>query len=430
MNGLSRRQFLGASAAAVTAACVRSRHSVFGANDRVGVCVVGVNGRGQSHMSGFTDSAMSEVVALCDPDERVLDERAKQLAAKTGKTPKKYVDIRDALADETVHAIGIATPNHWHSLATIWACQAGKDVYVEKPLSHNVWEGRQVVAAAKKYGRIVQHGTQRRSESNWMRDIALLQSGEIIGPVYMARALCYKRRDGLPAAADQDPPAHLHWRLWQGPAAEKPYNPLYVHYNWHWFWHYGNGDIGNQGVHQMDVAAWGMNKGLPVKIQSAGGRYTYNDPCETPNTQVATFTYADGTMTAFEVRGRWTNKEEGVGVGNLFYADRGYYVEGKGFFNEKGESITVDAAKYPEPKSMGPYDNFLRAVHERDESLIRGTALDGHVASAHCHLANVAYRLSRTIEFDPETETCPGDAEANALLTREYHAEFEAPALA
>lgn len=422
---LSRRRFLGSSAAAVIAAGTFGRGSVFGANERIGVCVMGVNGRGGSHIGGFSGSTMSEVVALCDPDEQVLERRVKEVALKTGKAPKTYTDIRDALADDSIHVVSIATPNHWHTLGTVWACAAGKDVYVEKPLSHEVWEGRQVVAAAKKYNRIVQHGTQRRSETRWIRDIQLLQSGEIIGPLYMARALCYKRRDGLPEAADQDAPAHLHWRLWQGPATEKAYNPLYVHYNWHWFWHYGNGDIGNQGVHQMDVGAWGMNKGLPVKIQSMGGRYTYDDSCETPNTQLATFTYADGTIMAFDVRGRPTNSEEGVGVGNLFYGKTGYYVEGKGFFDDGGKPIEIDDAKYPVAEESGHYENFLKAVKARDESFIHGTALDGHIASAHCHLANVAYRLGRTIEFDPATETCPNDAEANAMLRRQYEAGFE-----
>ena len=422
---LSRRRFLEASASAVIAAGALARGPVFGANDRIGVCVMGVNGRGTAHISGFTDSPMSEVVALCDPDEQVLERRAKEVETKTGKAPKKYVDIRDALADESIHVVSIATPNHWHTLGTVWACAAGKDVYVEKPLSHEVWEGRQVVAAAKKCNRIVQHGTQGRSETRWIRDVQLLQSGEIIGPLYMARALCYKRRDGLPAKADQDAPPYLHWRLWQGPAPEKPYNPLYVHYNWHWFWHYGNGDIGNQGVHQMDVGAWGMNKGLPVKIQSTGGRYTYDDPCETPNTQLAAFTYADGTIMAFEVRGRSTNAEEGVGVGNLFYGKTGYYVQGKGFFDDNGKPIEIDEAKYPVAEESDHFENFLKAVKARDESLVHGTALDGHVAAAHCHLANIAFRLGRTIEFDPATETCPNDSEANAMLRRQYEAGYE-----
>jgi predicted dehydrogenase len=424
---LSRRKFLGASAAAVVAAGTMGKQTVFGANGRISVCVMGVNGRGQSHMQGFSKSALSDVTALCDPDEKVLAERAALVERATGKKPKTYTDIHDVLADDSIDVLSIATPNHWHSLATIWACQAGKDVYVEKPLSHEVWEGRKLVEAVEKYDRIVQHGTQGRSDATWLRDIALLQSGEIIGDLYMARALCFKQRDALPFKANEEPPAHLDWRLWQGPATEQAYNPLYVHYNWHWFWHYGNGDIGNQGVHQMDIGAWGMNRGLPVKVQSSGGRYGYDDPCETPNTQVATFTYADGTMLAFEVRGRWTNEEAGLGVGNLFYASDGYYVQGKGFFDKNGKPIEVDESQHPKPKQNDYYENFLMAVKARDKAQIHGTALEGHISSAHCHLANIAYRLGRTVKFDPINEAIIGDEEANAMLKRTCHPEFEVP---
>ena len=427
---LSRRRFLGASAAAVIAAGTMTKGRVYGANDKIGVCVMGLNGRGGSHLDGFGKNPESEVVAICDVDEKVLEENASTLEKVTGKRPKTYIDVRDALKDDAVQVLSIATPNNWHSLAAIWACQAGKDVYVEKPLSHDVWEGRQLVAAVQQTGRIVQHGTQRRSEGRWMRDIPLLQSGEIIGPLYMARALCYKRRDAIPVAQDQEPPANLHWRLWQGPATEKSYNPMYVHYNWHWFWHYGNGDIGNQGVHQMDIAAWGMNKGLPVKVFSAGGRYTYQDACETPNTQVATFTYADGTMLEFEVRGRWTHSEEGVGVGNLFYGNDGYYIEGKGFFDKGGKLIELDEAKYPIPPSVDHFATFLKAVRSRKEEEVHGTAAEGHVSSAHCHLANIAYRTGAGLTFDPQAEKFVNAPEADLLLTREYHPEFAVPQLA
>lgn len=427
---MTRRAFMGASTAAVLAAGVLARGKVFGANERIGVCVMGLNGRGGAHYEAFSKSPDSEVVALCDVDEKVLEEAAYRVEKATGKRPKTYVDIREALNDPAVQAVGIATPNHWHSLAAIWAVQAGKDVYVEKPLSHEVWEGRQLVEAVKKTGRIVQHGTQRRSENTWRRDIALLQSGEIIGPLYMARALCYKRRDAIPRDTDQEPPANLHWRLWQGPASEKPYNPMYVHYNWHWFWHYGNGDIGNQGVHQMDVAVWGLNKGLPVRMFSGGGRYTYTDACETPNTQVATFTYADGTLLQFEVRGRWTNKEEGVGVGNLFYGQNGYYVEGKGFFDTNGKPIALDDGKYPKPGDIDHFQHFLNVVKSRKQEDIHGNALEGHISSAHCHLANVAYRVGRSLDFDPQMESFKNADDANALLKREYHPDFTMPALA
>lgn len=427
---LSRRHFLGASAAAVLAAGTMTRGRVYGANDKIGVCIMGLNGRGGSHRDAFSKNPDSEVVALCDVDENVLNENLGIVEKETGKRPKGYKDIREALIDPAIHALSIATPNNWHSLAAIWACQAGKDVYVEKPLSHEVWEGRQLAAAVEKTGRIVQHGAQRRSEGRWIRDIALLQSGEIIGPVYMARALCYKRRDAVEIAQDQAPPATLDWRLWQGPATEKAYNPMYVHYNWHWFWHYGNGDIGNQGVHQMDIAAWGLNKGLPVKVFSAGGRYTYQDACETPNTQVATFTYADGTLLEFEVRGRWTHAEEGVGVGNLFYANDGYYVEGKGFFDKNKKPIELDEAKYPIPASNDHFGNFLKAVRSRKNEDLHGTALEGHISSAHCHLANVAYRMGSSLTFDPKTETFVNAPEADKLLRREYHPDFKVPQLA
>ncbi|HPO15570.1 MAG TPA: Gfo/Idh/MocA family oxidoreductase [Candidatus Hydrogenedentes bacterium] len=425
---MSRRTFLGTSAAAVLAAGTMTKGKVFGANEKIGACVMGVNGRGGAHYEAFTKSPDSEVVALCDVDEKVLEEAAHRIEKVTSKRPKTYTDIREALNDKAVHVLGIATPNHWHSLAAIWAVQAGKDVYVEKPLSHEVWEGRQLAEAAKQTGRIVQHGTQSRSEASWRRDLALLQSGEIIGPLYMARALCYKRRDAVPIAQDQDPPAHLHWRLWQGPASEKPYNPMYVHYNWHWFWHYGNGDIGNQGVHQMDIAVWGLNKGLPVRVFSAGGRYTYEDACETPNTQVATFTYADGTLLQFEVRGRWTNKEEDVCVGNLFYGQNGYYVGGKGFFDADSKPIVIDESKYPKPEDINHFQHFLNVVKSRKQEDIHGNALEGHISSAHCHLANIAYRIGRTLEFDPQTETFKKAKDANKLLRRKYHPDFTVPA--
>ncbi len=427
---LTRRTFLGTSAAAVLAAGMMTKGKVFGANGRIGVCVVGLNGRGGSHYEAFSKSDRSEVVALCDVDEAVLKEAADIVEKATGKRPKEFTDIRDALAYSAIDAVSIATPNHWHSLATILAVQAGKDVYVEKPLSHEVWEGRQLAEAVKKTGRIVQHGTQSRSDGVWIRDIALLRSGEIIGPLYMARALCYKRRNAVPVSPDQEPPANLHWRLWQGPASEKPYNAMYVHYNWHWFWHYGNGDIGNQGVHQMDIAVWGMNKGLPVKVSSSGGRFTYEDACETPNTQLATFTYADGTLLQFEVRGRFTNSEDGVGVGNLFYGQDGYYVKDKGFFGKDGKLIELDPAKYPVPDMPSHFENFLTAVESRKQEDIHGTAEEGHISSAHCHLANVAYRMDRSLQFDPKTETFKGADDANALLKRDYHPEFAVPQIA
>ncbi len=439
---ISRRHFLNSSAA-VLAAGVMTHGRVWGANEKIGVCVVGVNGRGGSHIEGFSKSPDSEVVALCDVDARVLERVAKQVEKETGKKPKTYRDMREAFTDPDVDVVSIATPNHWHTLAAVWAAQAGKHVYVEKPASHNIYEGQQLVAAAEKYNVVIQHGTQSRSDRQWLRDIALLQSGEIIGPLYMARGLGYKNgnRGAIGNEPDSDAPETLDWDLWQGPASRKPFNKMYHPYNWHWFWHWGNGEIGNQGIHQLDIAAWGMNRGLPVRVDSVGGRYTYEDAGETPNTNVATFIYEDGTMLVFEVRNRWTNDEGGrmlgdkfaggVGVGNLFYGDGGYYVEDQGFFDKKNEPIPVDNAKYPFPESKGCWQNFLEAVKANDKTKVYGDMKAAHVSSGMAHLAGISYRLGTSLKFDPKTETFTGaPSEANTMLTREYAKGFEVPKLA
>ncbi|GMW00323.1 MAG: dehydrogenase [Candidatus Hydrogenedentota bacterium] len=425
---VSRRKFIGASAAAVIAAGTVAKGKVFGANAKARVACCGINGRGGSHINAFSSDPRSEVAVLCDPDKNVLESRAKALKEATGMEPKTFTDVRDVLADDSIDIISIATPNHWHTLMAIWGIQAGKDVYVEKPLSHNIYEGRQLVAAMEKSDRIVQHGTQSRSDVRWMQYIQALQSG-CIGEVYMARGLCYKNgnRGSIGFAEDATPPEYLDWNMWQGPAAEQAYNEKYHPYTWHWFWHYGNGEIGNQGVHQMDIGTWGMNKGLPVKVFSEGGRFTYKDQGQTPNTHVATFKYADGTMFVFEVRSRFTNDEGGVKVGNLFYGSDGYLSENLGFFDKEDKKMDVPM---PEMTSEGAFGNFLTAVHARDKSLVHGNALQGHISCVHCHLANISYRLGRSLEFDPETERFKNDDEANAMLSREYRAGFEVPQLA
>jgi len=411
----------------------------FGANDRIRVAVVGLHGRGKSHIRAFSASTDSEVVALCDVDRKVLAQRANELRRQTGKTPKTFQDVRKLLADDAVDVVSIATPNHWHALLTVWACQAGKDVYVEKPLSHNVWEGKQVIAAVAQYNRIVQHGTQRRCEPGWIRAIQRLREG-VIGEVYMARGLCFKPRDSIGIKQDAPPPEWLRWDLWQGPAPDRPYNPNYVHYNWHWFWDYGNGDLGNQGVHQMDVAVWGMNKGFPVRIASTGGRYGYKDQGETPNTQICTYTYADGSVLTFEVRGLPTNSEEGVKIGNLFYGSDGYMLEQR-FFDTKGKEIPDKSqpqkrgrtrSKSAKDDEGDPFAAFLRAVRSRDQNDVLAPVEAGHVGCAHCHLGNIAYRLAQELTFNPDAQEFigQGSAEANALLLRQYREGFEVPRLA
>ncbi len=426
--GISRRQFLGNSAAAMVAAGTIGTSAAFGANGRVNLCVCGVNGRGKSHIDGFGSLPDCDVVAICDPDKKVLDARARAIKKTTGKDVKTFTDVRDVLADGSIDAISIATPNHWHSLMVIWGVQAGKDVYVEKPLSHNIWEGRQLAEAVAKSDRIVQHGTQGRSSSTWLRDIKLLQDG-FIGNMHTAKGFTYKtgNRRSLGYTEAESAPRNLDWNLWQGPASEQPYKKNYVHYNWHWFWHYGNGETGNQGVHQMDIAVWGMNKGLPIRVSSAGGRYAWDDEADTPNTQLSQFVYEDGTTLQFEVRNLGSYEEAGNVTGNTFLCNDGYYVEDKGFFNYNNEPIPVDAEK---PESHGPWGNFIKACTTRDKSHIHGTALEGHLSCAHCHLGNIAYQLGRSLEFDPKTERFVNDDEANAMVSRDYRKEFEVPQIA
>jgi predicted dehydrogenase len=442
---LTRRQFLSKTATAVIVAGMMARGRVFGANNRIRMCTVGFNGQGGGHIRnimGMKDEA--EIVALCDVDATVLDRGAKNVETAQGRPPKKYRDIRQMLADKEVDAISIATPNHWHSLAAIWACQAGKDVYVEKPATHNIYEGRQLVAAAKKYGRIVQHGTQSRANSTLRRDIKLIHDG-FIGQIVESRGYVYKNGNrgsighGKPGAV----PEYLDWTLWQGPARDQQYminvdrkKPgLYVHYDWHYFWEYGNGEIGNQGVHQMDIACWGHNRGLPVKVFSSGGRFGLGDDGQTPNTQATTFTYADGTIMTFQVRNLGSFEEfDGGNCGNSFLGTKGFYVVGKGFFSYKEGKISErepipvpDSA--PKPENRSNWDYFFRAIRSRKPEDMSVSTLEAHLSCAHCHLGNIAFRLGRSVEFDPETERCK-DQDANKLISRKYRKGFEVPKLA
>jgi predicted dehydrogenase len=376
-------------------------------------------------------------------DSEVLERGAKMVESAQGKAPKKFKDIREALQDKDIDAVTIATPNHWHSLAAVWACQAGKDVYVEKPMSHSIYEGRQVVAAAEKHKRIVQHGTQSRSSAGLIRDMKLMHDG-FIGQIVESRGYVYKNGNRGPIGHGKPGPVpeHLDWPLWQGPSPEHPFlinvdrkKPgLYVHYDWHYFWEYGNGEIGNQGVHQMDAACWGHNRGLPVKVYSSGGRYGLNDDGQTPNTQATTFTYADGSIMTFEVRNLGSFEEaDGGNCGNNFFGTKGMYILGKGFFSYKEGKMSEREplpipADAPKPEKGSKFQRFFNAIRSRNPADMPVSTLDAHLSCVHCHLGNVAYRLGRSLEFDPQTERFK-DGEANSCIQLEYRSGFEVPKL-
>jgi predicted dehydrogenase len=437
---ITRRTFLAATAATAIAARSRGRAQARDINNRIGVCTIGFNGQGATHIKDILQMKdEAEYVALCDVDSEVLERGAKLIESAQGKRPKLYRDIREALTDKSIDAVTIATPNHWHSLAAIWACQAGKDVYVEKPLCHNIFEGRQLVEAAKKYGRIVQHGTQNRADPMLIRDMKLIHDG-FIGKIVESRGYVYKNGNrgpighGKPGSA----PTNLDWQLWQGPSRDHNYminvdrkKPgLYVHYDWHWFWEYGNGEIGNQGIHEMDIAVWGHNRGLPTKAFSSGGRFGLNDDGQTPNTLATTFTYPDNTILTFEVRNLGSFEEaDGGNCGNSFFGTEGYYVRGKGFFTYKEGKASVRESipvKEPVPEYRSKWQHFFQAVRSRKQQDMSVATLDAYRSCVHCHIGNTSYRLGRSLEFDPESERFR-DADANRLVSREYRSGFEVP---
>src|SRR5438094_4709085 len=320
----SRRDFLTTTGAGVAGTALASTalgySRILGASDRVRVAICGVRGRGNDHIRGFSRVPNTDIAALCDVDETVLNQRLGDVEKRGLPKPKSYVDVRKLLEDKSIDAISIATPNHWHSLIAIWACQAGKDVYVEKPCSHNLWEGRQLVRAAEKYNRIVQHGTQIRSSAAIQEAIKGLHEGAV-GEVYLARGLCFKWRDTIGHAPAEAVPAGVDYDLWTGPAPLKPFTRNRFHYNWHWSWDTGNGDLGNQGVHQVDVARWGLGLKFPNRISAVGGHFMFDDDQQTPNTLNCAFEFdlPDGKrkMMEFEIRHWITNNEAGIGRANM-----------------------------------------------------------------------------------------------------------------
>ncbi len=488
MSRITRRQFVkGSMAAGLGMAMVGPLSRVRGANDEIRVGVVGINGRGGSHISAFEEMEGVRVAAFCDVDHKVLDSKAAGFEKKYAHKVETYVDIRKMLENKDLDAIAIATPNHWHSLQTIWACQAGKDVYVEKPCSHNVFEGRKCLEAARKYNRIVQHGTQSRSSKGWARQVAAIAGGQY-GKLLVSKGAASKGsatgRWSIGFKPIQDPPTNLDYNLWLGPAVEQSYHDNLAPYNWHWFWMFGNGEIGNQGVHQMDIARWAIpGATLPDSVISMGGRWVnsteghppFTDQAETPNCQLTIMDFG-GTLLVFEVLGLvdrigLDGKKYPNNVGNEFYLEAGLIRGGK-FYpkdSDKAEELPNLDVK------MGPgdhFENFIHAMRSRKTDDLNADILEGHLSSACCHLGNISYRLGQQVAgnakpdvlgrheeiarswdriaetakgaigfdltqntyqlgamltFAPKAEKFVGNPKADELLTRPYRAPFVVP---
>ena len=418
MSKLTRRDFVKGSIAAmatITVAGTKSSGRVLGANDAIRVACAGLNGRGSAHVGAYAGMQDVAITYLVDPDTRTFARRVQQIR---GAAPRQVQDIRRALEDRNVDAISIATPNHWHALMTIWAAQAGKHVYVEKPSSHNVREGRMTVDIARKHNVIVQHGTQSRSEGGWANTIEAIKSGKF-GRLLVSRALCYKIRNSIGNRPPSDPPKELDFNLWLGPAQRTAHHANLVHYNWHWFWDFGNGDIGNQGVHQMDIARWAIQGAtLPRSVVSVGGRYGYVDQGETPNTQVTLMDFGQ-TKLIFEVRGLRCEGYRGQTIGNVFHMEEGVIV-GHRFYPRGGDVGEALPQMNPRrgPGGTNHFANFIAAVRSRRVQDLNADIEEGHYSSACCHLANISVQMGANAAFAPRTRAFGDDRDALEAVER------------
>jgi len=430
---------------------------IFGANDRVRIAVVGLHGQGRTHVKEYSQMPNVEIAALCDVDENVLRDRLADFKEMGIKEPKTFIDLRKLLEDKSIDAISIATPNYWHSLQAIWGCQAGKDVYCEKPMCHNMWEGQQLLRAVEKYDRIVQHGTNSRSGKAVIEAIQKMRGG-MIGDVYMARGLCYKWRKSIGHAPEEAIPAGFHYDLWTGPAQMKPFTKNRYHYNWHWVWDTGNGDFGNQGIHELDVARWGLGVTYPTRVAAIGAHVMFDDDQTTPNVLNVAYEFdmpgGKKRLLEFEVRHWISNHEAEIGsrafgggdvpaalgnaaakkapegsIGNIFYGSDGYLAI-NGYDSYKSWQHE-DQEPGPHATAGGNnWANFIDCVRSRKKENLNAPIAEGLISCTLLHLGNASYRVGRALKFDPEKREVIGDEEASRLLRdgdRGYREPFVIP---
>jgi predicted dehydrogenase len=419
MPAADRRRFLAASAAATLAAATAAGAAEAPAN-RVRLAVMGVHGRGLALLRGFSSFPDVEIAYVCDPDDNVVPAALRAVNARQRQAPRVERDVRRVLQDRDVTALAVAAPDHWHALATVWACQAGKHVYVEKPCSHNVVEGRRMVEAARRHRRVVQVGTQRRSAAHLNSAAELVRAGRL-GKVPFARAWIAGHRPSIGRRADGPVPRGVDYDLWLGPAPRRPFNPNRFHYNWHWFWDYGTGELGNNGIHALDVIRALLDLDAPTRVTAGGGKLFYEDDQQTPDTQLVTYDFPHTTV-LWEHR-IWSRT--GVGGqpwGVMLYGERGTLV-----FDDRGWHVTdgITASDRAAEAERAHLRNFLDCV--RSGRRPNADIEEGHKSTRLCHLGNIAYRVGRALRFDARAERFVGDDEANGLLGRSYRAPFALP---
>ncbi|MEX2381883.1 MAG: Gfo/Idh/MocA family oxidoreductase [Opitutales bacterium] len=424
-DGVTRRHFVKSAAAASAFAILGSASRGFGgsANNRLRMAIVGVGGRGNGLMNSFAGQSDVEIAWLIDPDRRRLESRSEAVKERNGGLkPKTSTDVRHALEDPEVDAIVVAAPNHWHSMMVIWAAQAGKHCYVEKPASHDVYEGRIAMEAAKKYGVVVQHGTQRRSDSRYADLIKTIHSGKY-GKLTVSHAFACKPRNGIGFSEVSAPPDWLDWNMWRGHAAVDQYHGNLVHYDWHWFWATGNGDLNNQGTHQLDVAYWALDPEMhgtfPTKVTGLGKRFAWDDQGETPNTMFAAAEYANGQKVIMNIR---NVHHEGYvrQVENRFYFEDGGRIIGNDYISPDGERRSVEITENAEILGGGNIGSFVTACRAGDPGMVNTDMVDGHFSSALGHLMNISYQIGEPQPFNEKAGRF-GDDETVAQEFLEFH---------
>jgi predicted dehydrogenase len=422
-------------------------------NNQINLAVVGIRGRGRDHYQAFAKVPNVRIAWLCDVDERLFPGAVAEVEKLAGHRPETVVDVRRLLERKDLDAISIATPDHWHALHTIWGCQAGKDVYVEKPVSYTLREGRKMVEAARKYNRIVQAGLNRRSEKRNIAATRFAREAKF-GPVYRAKAVVFRGRTSIGRVQESSIPKGVHWDLYLGPAPYRAFTLNRFHYGWHFFWDTSTTEVGNNGVHAIDLVRWGLNKNEhPVKISCVGGVFADDSDQETPNVQNATYEYADGMLVELEVTTLPSPSVGGVQMGQFFYTPQGYITSANDWTTVAGEftprntpdppsgvSNRVNDVSFPriaykpgpaipdpEEPEVSHFQNFIDCVRSRKRDHLACEIEQGHLSTSLCHLANIAFRTGRKLTFDPATETFPGDGEANRYLTRTYREPYVLP---